>query len=89
MIVLDASAALETLVLPFGPGAVVEEEGCGYAARLLALDPCRPEGVPVAADQNVALHRLAAGAAATLQSVMALTLAFLFGLAVRRRFQIA
>ena len=92
---IDAARFSLSRVFPFGPWAVVEEAGCGFAARLLALDTsvagepdCRPSGVRLPSASAVAGHRLLIGAAAALESLLSLTMAFLVGLAARRRFQI-
>jgi hypothetical protein len=80
-------------VFPFGPWGEVKapDEGkgqCSFAARHLAVDHCRPDGVDLPRPTALEGHRLAVRAVAVVQSILAALLIFLFALAVRRRFQI-
>jgi hypothetical protein len=102
---IEALSFSTARVFPFGPwaeakapddepraeakGTAVERERCSFAARHLAVDHCRPDGVSLHTATEVEGHRLAVRAVAVLQSLFAIVLAFLFGLAVRRRFQIS
>jgi hypothetical protein len=95
----EAVAFSLSRTLPLGPwGEVVsDDDSCSFRERLLAggsekvgdvAAPCRPASLRSASTAEVSRHRLSVQAAATAQSTISAVLLFLFGLAVRRRFQI-
>ncbi len=84
---------------------VQDEENCGFQARLLVVGhsapalikgtqavtsaTCKPRGVKLTTIQAIQGHRLLVRLAASAQSICSGILIFLFGLSLRRRFQIS
>lgn len=80
-------------VFPFGSWGEIKapndsKVGCNFAARLLAVEHCRPRGIRISTRTELEGHRLRVRFIGALQSSVAVALVFLFGLALRRRFQI-
>lgn len=102
---LEAISFSASRAFPFGPwgeirppidfewdGSAVSSsqlDRCAFAARLLAVGHCRPDGIDLSDRTRLESHRLAVRLVGLGQSLATIVLAFLFGLAVRRRFQIS
>ncbi|RYG99941.1 MAG: hypothetical protein EON58_02090 [Alphaproteobacteria bacterium] len=75
--------------VPFFPFSQQNETSCDFADRLTGEGDLRGLcGFQTVSKNDLAWRRLAVGLVSAVQSLLAVTLAFLFGLAVRRRFQI-
>lgn len=102
---LEAMSYSASRAFPFGPwGEIAMPRGletgddvranseameCAFAARLLAVGLCRPSGLDLTDETQLEGHRLAVRLMGLGQSLLTIVLAFLFALAVRRRFQIS
>lgn len=91
---IEASTFSARNVFPFASWTGSDaEDTCGFEQRLLHVE--RPDGsrcpsaVTLNGERALQEHRLAVRIVSTVQSIFSLTLLFLFGLAVRRRFQIS
>jgi hypothetical protein len=63
--------------------------GCNFDQTLLAsAEGCRPSWAADLSDGSVVLHRLLVRVVASIQTIFSLTMLFLFGLALRRKFQV-
>lgn len=99
---LEAIGYSTSRAFPFGPWGEINPptnqsqydrptsgEACSFAARMLAVGACRPNGIVLDTASALEGHRLIVRTLGLLQSLLTIVLAFLFGLAVRRRFQIS
>lgn len=99
---LEAVSYSASRAFPFGPWGEIKApeneqdgpqsipaEGCAFAARILAVGPCRPDGVSLETPAALEGHRLLVRTLGLIQSLLTIVLVFLFGLALRRRFQIS
>lgn len=82
--------SVENMVRPFSVWSVDGgQTPCRFVDQLLAqLQECRSSLIASKTSAELALHDLAVRVTASVQTILSLTLLFLFGLALRRKFQV-